>query len=108
MKPKIVGMVAKDSVRKHLSQLDVWKSMGADKMHLRVLREETHVILRRLSSLKGHDDLGRLLMTGRRQLSHSSSKRRKKEIQGMTDQPAAPHSLVRLWGKLVWKPFYGM
>lgn len=40
-------MVAKSSVREDLSQLDIWKTMGADKMHLWVLREE-NVILRPL------------------------------------------------------------
>lgn len=37
-------MVAKDSIRGCLSQLNIWKSMGADRMHLKVLREETNVI----------------------------------------------------------------
>lgn len=56
-------MVAEDTVRVHLSQLDVWKSMEADKMYLKVLREETNVILRPLSSLKDYGDLWRFLMT---------------------------------------------
>lgn len=41
-------MVAKSSIREDLSQLDIWKTMGVDKMHLWVLREETNVILRPL------------------------------------------------------------
>jgi len=89
-------LVEEDFLRDHLSNMDVYKSMGPNGMHAQVLRELVGVIAEPLSIISERSwTTGEVPEKWRKANVTPVFKKDKKEDQGTTGWPASPLSLER-------------